>query len=320
MSAIANTGAPGLPEKGKEYPVPDEEQYTLKIVNRFKRVLTKAYTPGQTMRMFHPKMHGLVRATFMVNSDLEEQYRIGIFRTAKTYPAWIRLSNAKRKPSPDKKKDMRGFAIKLMGVEGQQLLKQNQNAGTQDFLMVTSPILQTKSVKDFQVAIFALTGGIIALFLYAITHVGTILRSIKMVGSCKNLLDQQYFSTVPSRFGTEALAVKYSVRPQKPINTSAPDKANVNYLREQLRKDLANGPVTYDFMVQFQEDPIKQPIEDPRIEWTTPFIKLATINILQQEFDNEAQNFYGENLSMSPWHGIEPHRPLGGVNRARKQV
>ncbi len=65
------------------------------------------------------------------------------------------------------------------------------------------------------------------------------------------------------------------------------------------------------------------PIEDPGHEWPesmSPFRKVATIRILQQEFDSDKQKEFGENLSFTPWHALPEHRPLGGVNRARKVV
>ena len=47
---------------------------------------------------------------------------------------------------------------------------------------------------------------------------------------------------------------------------------------------------------------------------------VAGIRIPQQNFDSVAQRTFGENLSYTPWHSLPVHRPLGGVNRARKIV
>jgi hypothetical protein len=65
------------------------------------------------------------------------------------------------------------------------------------------------------------------------------------------------------------------------------------------------------------------PIEDPGVEWPqamSPFRKLATIRIPAQQFDSPGQHAFGENLSFTPWHALPEHRPLGGINRARKVV
>ena len=37
-------------------------------------------------------------------------------------------------------------------------------------------------------------------------------------------------------------------------------------------------------------------------------------------FDTAEQNSFCENLSFSPWHCLDDHRPLGGINRARRFV
>lgn len=297
----------------------NEQKYTLKIANRFIEELKKYYTPEGFKRMFHPKMHGLVYAEFKVEENLAFKYNIGLFKSGKSYPAWIRLSNAKRHPSPDRKKDMRGMAIKLLGVDGKKLIEEKKNATTQDFLLVTSKTLQTKSVKDFQKSIYALTSGGIKLFFFAITHLPVIIRSIKQISKCSNVLEKSYFSTTPYLFGNNQ-AVKYAVFPQKKHNTPFPKSPKDNFLKDQLIKDLGEGDVYFDFKIQFQIDPKKMPIEDPTKEWKSPFIKVATIKIPKQKFNTQEQIKFGENLSFTPWHCIQEHRPIGGVNRARKKV
>ena len=65
------------------------------------------------------------------------------------------------------------------------------------------------------------------------------------------------------------------------------------------------------------------PIEDPGALWSdklSPFRKVATIRILTQEFDSVSQMAFGEDISFTPWHSLPDHRPLGGINRARKMV
>lgn len=88
---------------------------------------------------------------------------------------------------------------------------------------------------------------------------------------------------------------------------------------QQLNSDTA----TFDFMVQFQSDPYSMPIEDSGVAWdeaVSPFIKVATLNIGRQDFDSAKQREFGDNLSFNPWHCLPEHRPLGGINRARRQV
>ena len=305
---------------GAEYISPDEAIHIEKIIELFKRTLPRYYPTGTVKRMFHPKIHGLVKACFIVRPDLENEYRTGLFKPGAEYPCWIRLSNAKKTPSPDYKKDMRGMAIKLIGVEGEKLLEHDRHAVTQDFLLVTAKTLQTRSVKDFQRSLSALMGGGVKLFFYALTHPMVIIRSIRQISRCSNLLETSFFSTTPYRFGTDTRAVKYAVIPQDQHQSPMPPLPTDNFLKKRLITDLADADFYFDFLVQFQEDPVRMPVEDPTVEWTSPFIKLATIRIAKQTFNTSAQKEYGENLSFTPWHCTREHQPLGGVNRARKAV
>ncbi len=306
---------------GKEHIEPNEDRHIEKIIQAFKHVLPEYYPPGKVKRMFHPKMHGLVEATFSVPLDIEQKYQHGIFMPGAEYPCWIRFSNAKKKPASDCKKDMRGMAIKLIGVPGEKLLEEHVNDVTQDFLCVTTQTLQTRSVHDFQKSLSALMAGGFKLAWYALTHLQVVIRSMKQISACTNLLTTSFFSTTPYCFGNNKnTAVKYAVIPHKNQPADISGKETINFLKERLIRDLSKADFYFDFMIQFQEDAVTMPIEDPTVKWHSPFIKLATIKIPKQQFNSSAQQSYGESLSFTPWQCIQEHRPLGGVNRARKAV
>lgn len=304
---------------GEERPEPNEDFYAQKIADQFKETLSEYYENQLTKRMFHPKMHGLLSGEFIVEDNLPDELKKGVFSKAGTFPAWIRLSNAKRKKSPDKKKDMRGMAIKLLEVSGEKLLESETDARTQDFLLVTAETLQTRSVRDFQKSIDALLSGGLKLFFYAISHLKVIFRSLRQIDTCANLLEKKYFSMTPYQLGDQQ-AVKYCAMPKKTAISKIPKKPSDGFLREQLISDVKSSDQYFDFMIQLQKDAEKMPVEDPTVAWDSPFIKVATIRIPAQEFDSEAQRTYGENLSFTPWHTLEAHKPIGGVNRARKLV
>jgi hypothetical protein len=76
-------------------------------------------------------------------------------------------------------------------------------------------------------------------------------------------------------------------------------------------------------MVQPQVPGRNMPVEDPTVEWSerdSPFVTVAVITMRKREFDADRQNEFYENLSFSPWHTVEAHRPIGGLNRIRKAV
>jgi hypothetical protein len=99
--------------------------------------------------------------------------------------------------------------------------------------------------------------------------------------------------------------------------------ASDNYLREAVIRTLSEQDVEFDFMVQLQKDPHRQPIEDASIEWEeseTPFIPVARILIPRQKMDSAAQLAFADVISINPWHCLAEHRPLGSINRNRKAM
>ncbi|MFG0262438.1 MAG: hypothetical protein ACF788_08605 [Novipirellula sp. JB048] len=61
-------------------------------------------------------------------------------------------------------------------------------------------------------------------------------------------------------------------------------------------------------------------IENVSTQWPDPYVTVAKIKTLEQDFDSPAQRVKCEQPIFIPWHGIKEHRPLGGINRLRKAV
>jgi hypothetical protein len=304
-----------------EYPPAGEAGYTQDLAERLQAKIIKDYPTGIMRRDAHPKMHGVVKAEFIVEPDLPAEMRIGIFREPRTYQAWIRFSNQNATIQADIKNDIRGMAIKLMDVPGRKILEQEEDEQTQDFIVISTNVFVTRDVGEFDALVKSMTTGVLPMMWFFLTHwrVGwNLFTSMKKVA---NPLQIRYWSTTPYLFGENA--VKYSAIPQSPATDSIPTTPQDDFLRQAMIRQLKQGGATFDFAVQLQTNPDTMPIEDPGRAWSetaSPFRKLATINIQQQEFDSEAQRAFGENLSYSPWHSLPEHRPLGGINRARKVV
>ncbi len=306
---------------GQEYPPAGEEAYIKDLAERLKAKIIKDNPTGIMRRDAHPKMHGVVKAEFIIEPNLPEELQIGVFKEAKTYQAWIRFSNQDGSINPDIERDIRGMAIKLMGVPGKKLQEHEEDEQTQDFILISTNVFVTENVEEFDGLIKALTGGLLAKARFFATHwrvVGNLLKSMKKF---VNPLQIRYFSTTPYLWGNHA--VKYAATPHVTAADEIPVNPDDNFMRAAMKRQLEAEEATFDFSVQLQIDAETMPIEDPGKEWPeteSPFIKVATIKILQQTFDNEKQNEFGENLSFSPWHSIPEHRPLGGINRARRAI
>lgn len=313
------------PEPANEHPPQDEEVFTQRIIDLLKRQLEETYPTGTTRRGAQPKHHGCVKAEFIVESDLPEELRVGIFKQARTYPAWIRFANQSRIVQPDVKRDIRGMSIKLLEVEGEKLLEDEREEKTHDFVMISHNVFPAKNVAEFYRLLKAFDAGPLRLIWFFFNPFNLHLRVVKnLLAAMKkhaNPLEIRYWSTTPYQFGPKV--VKFSAQPCLNKSSQIPENPSDNYLREAMKAQLAHGEACFDFMIQFQTDPEQMPIEDPGRAWSeahSPFQKVATIRIPAQNFDSEEQMEFCENLSFTPWHSLPEHRPLGGVNRARKEV
>jgi hypothetical protein len=278
-------------------------------------------------RDVHPKQHGCVRAEFVVESALPETLRHGVLQASRTYAAVVRFSNSKQRD--DRLPDGHGMAIKLVGVEGEKLLAADGAATTQDFVLIDHPVFFARGVadlvplaRDFQ---RLMLGG-------PVQKAGTVLiamlssdrrfRLLRQAGAKRpdNPLEVQYWSTTPYKLGEGAM--KFSLRPQLDTAPQPPIKS-ADKLRLAMAAQLREREARFDFLVQLQTDPVTMPIEDATVRWdeaASPFRKVATLIIPRQIFDSPAQHAFGQNLSFSPWHGLLEHRPLGGINRARRMA
>jgi len=135
-----------------------------------------------------------------------------------------------------------------------------------------------------------------------------------------NLLAMTYWSQTPYKLGSGA--VKYLVTPSAGADTTVPLGASPDCLREALVEQLTlrKSGAQFDLSVNPQTDPDAMPVEDPTVEWTSAPVRLATISIYPQKFDVAEQKAFFANLSWNPWNALPEHRPLGGINRARKNV
>jgi hypothetical protein len=275
----------------------------------------------------HPKHHALLRTTVVVGDDVPADLRHGVFERPRRFEAWLRLSNGAPRVQPDEKKDQRGFALKLTGVEGPKLMEDERDATTQDFLLASAPRFFVRNVRDYVAFAEAMSKRprVRALgFFFGLNPLAWRLHELKVLKSSlthtEDLLATRYWSQVPSRLGPHV--VKYSARPLEPAAPAAVDNGP-DFLRARLASHLATHSARFEFLVQRQRDPRRQPVEDSTIEWLeseAPFERVATIEIPAQLFDSPAQMALAEHLSFTPWHTLGAHEPLGGVNRVRKAV
>ena len=318
------------PAVGEEYP-PEGEANAIETVLKIsldKLRATPAEPPGRPLqRGQHPKSHGCVRRV-RYRSERPAELRHGVFREARTYTALARFSSGISED--DRGGDIHGLAIKLLGVEGPRVLASDKEASTQDLLLSDQPVFFIRDAADYvpfsrQVLRLSRAPGWwkTAEVLFRAFVLGD--RRWRLAAGMRSkpadLLAQRYWSQTPYKL--DRLAVKYSLRPDPfPFPGAAPRNSKDQF-REALVAHLSHKQAVFDFLVQVQTDPAAMPVEDATVEWNeakSPPVKVATLRIPVQHFDTPAVRTFDENLSFTPWHSLETHRPLGGVNRCRKRV
>ncbi len=330
------------PEIGREYVQPGEEQDIEAMIATILRHLQKTYPPGGSLRQFHPKMHGFLTAEFLVDANLPVRMRQGFLQPGKTYKAWVRFSNANTRVSDDHKADLRGMAIKLLDVPGEMLEPDEGMPQSQDILLVSYPTLMSPDVASFRKNIRAICGGFGSMLWFGLNPMNwpALIRTLQSMKKTDHLFSLRYWSVSPSRLGTPDQAVKYSVVPTTAPTVAGGDSSRFavagqasslsvvarrgslgpDYLRDKMQRELSRRAFVFDFRVQFQEDAVSMPIENPCVEWKSPWHKVAQIILPMQVFTTAERVQAGEQASFSPWHSLPEHRPLGGISRARRKV
>ena len=307
----------------KEVILPGEEQRLEEIGKAFAAIQEARARKHGMGRGLHIKPHAGLKASFTVNADVPEYARVGLFAKPDTYKAYVRFSNGMGLRQDDRTPDVRGIAVKLVGVGGKKVIPPLADAKTQDFLAIQGAGLPISTGEDFA---FIVLAGMkpLTLFPKLVSRfgIGGTFRLLKGLAKSRqpppgSQATRDYFSAVPIKFGPYAVRYKF-----KALQTDeGPAGDTPDYLSTELQKRISAGPVAFDFQVQFFIDEKQTPIEDAAVDWAAaPFVTLGRLTITQQNPgspEGEALTKYVESLSFDPWHAQEELRPIGNFMRAR---
>lgn len=305
----------------------DEVEQTQRSIQNFMKVLERNKTT-YVARGAHSKGHACVKAYFDVLETIPSNLQHGVFHTpGKKYKSWIRFSNGRSsmKNNHDADKDARGMAIKLINIYDDNLIKEKGATDTQEFLMHDAPVFFAANIDDYNK--FVESDDKILYFIADINPFKWKLRELfHGLATLKEAPDSplltQYFSNTAYKLGPHN--IKFTAKSCTHSNTvPIQDRADSDFLRKTMIEHLKQDEGCFDFMIQLQDPNKYMPIEDPSIKWKesdSPFVSVARITIFQQQFDSIDQRNFCENLSFSPWNSLDEHRPIGELNRIRKEV
>lgn len=292
------------------------------------------------LRDAHAKSNGLLKGELIVHADLPPELRQGMFATPGSYPVVARLSSAPSDIHSDKIPAARGFAIKVIGVEGERLTGDIGGAN-QDFLMVNFPSLAFGTIEKYKVMLSLLEANAQAPDTLQRLLAGTAHGAKQLVealgGAAGATLDglardnhhplgETYHTQAAIRFGQ--YVAKLSLRPVSASVTALTGKpvADVDYatLRDVVADHFLQQGAEYELCAQLCVDLAQMPVEDAAVTWPealSPHRPLATLRFAPQATANPARQVFGDDvLSFNPWNGIAAHQPLGGIMRIRRSA
>jgi hypothetical protein len=302
----------------KEVVAPGESELFERLAQDLARLQAKVGAKrGSLDRGLHAKSNAAARAQFEVLADVPAHLKVGLFAAPRTYDAVVRFSNGGPGRQADRRPDVRGIGVKVLGVDGKKLIPGMEDCRTQDFLAILSATTPFRSPEEF-VWLVTNAGNPLTLLPKALLHLGPA-RALKLLGQLQKglgapltaLHGNTYYSALPIRFGP--YAAKYRFVPDGVASTPADVDAD---LGEALLRRLDAGPLRWHFEVQLFSDEATTPIEDTTVEWTTPWHRLATLTLPKQA-PLPAFTAWVESLSFDPWHALVEFRPVGAMMRAR---
>lgn len=282
------------------------------------RAAERGSAPARTL---HIKQHLGAVGELVVKSP--EGARSGVFgMSGKSWPVYVRFSNGSSRHQPDGQPDVRGFALKLVGVPGKKLIPGLEQEVTQDFLFIDSPAIPFKTPDEFMVFVRAAKDGPAKLLPRLVKSFG-LTRALALVWGSVTGEKVQSFAThtfhtaAPIAFGKSA--AKLALVPASTSPAPAVAKGD-DFLRADLNARLAQGPLVWTLRAQLFVDEQSTPIEDASVVWQGAWLDLATLTLPRQDTESARGREISElvsQLSFDPWHAIAEHRPLGAIMRAR---
>ena len=325
-----------------ERPAPDEAGTGegLEAALRSIRETTFSHS-GRATRSVHAKSHGIVTGTLTVADALPPAYAQGVFSAPGTYDVVMRFSTLPGDMLSDDVSTPRGVALKVIGVQGARL-SGSEGDVTQDFIMVNAPAFAAPTPKKFlgSLKLLARTTDRAPGAKEVLSHLARAAEALLEAFGHKSptvatlggqpathVLGDSFYTQTPFLHGVHY--GKFALRPVSPGLTALTGaKVDVadqpDALRAAVIDHFSRDGGEWALQVQLATDAAAMPIEDASVVWPedkSAYVTVGHVRVPPQNAWSEAmRRAVDDGLSFSPWHGLAAHRPLGGVNRARRDT
>ena len=304
---------------------PDEAQRFAAYAQQFAAIQARKSKKYGVGRVLHRKQITAAQGTLDVLPNLPPFARQGLFAKPARLDVWVRLSNGGMDRASDRTPDVRGFAMRVLGVRGDSALG-NGPAVSQDFALINQEVFAFPQSAEFVDFVVAASKGNAALLRFLIRRYGWLggpVQLLKLASTMskpfRGFATQAFFSAAPIACG--AYAVRVRLVPD-PGNGRAHKAAPADWggdFSDRLRKQ----PLHWDLQLQPFVSEELTPIEDASVNWPTPYTTVARLTLPQQDTASKAGQALTTQIEAAvfdPWQALAAHRPLGEVMRARKVV
>jgi len=322
MAPTVGTPTPGT--GWQERIAPDEEARYTEAARIFAEIQQRKALRFGAGRALHRKQITAASGTLDVLDGLPQWAGQGLFATPGGHDVWVRLSNGGLDKQKDSMPDIRGFSLRVFGVQGEAAL--GGQAVSQDFLLINQEKFAFAGSDEFVRFVEAASWGHGSLLKYMFRRYG-LFGGPKMLGHMLRMAGRPFtgfateplFSAVPMANGPYAVRVRL----QPAAANGAPTPGANQDWGADVAARLARGALHWDLQLQPWTDEATTPIEDASVNWPTPYLTVARLALPRQRVDDaegEALALRTEAGVFDPWQALAAHRPLGDVQRARKVV
>ncbi|SEN09124.1 hypothetical protein SAMN05428959_101148 [Duganella sp. CF517] len=317
----------------------DEQQLIASIVEQMAASSRCAFERHRhAIRDAHAKSNGLLTGELVVHDNLPPELRQGVFATPRTYAIVARLSSAPSDIHSDEIPAARGFAFKIIGVDGARLAP--DIAGhNQDFLMVNFPALAFGTLPKYKRMLGLLEANAAAPDAFQRLVAGTAHGAKQVLeglgGTPGATLDglardnhhplgETYHTQAALRYGDHIAKLSLAPASAEVRALSGRDVDDIGYagMRDAIGAHFAGAGAEYTLSAQLCVDLQRMPVEDAAIAWPeelSPHRPVATLRFAPQSTAHPARQVYGDDsLSFNPWNGVAAHQPLGAIMRVRR--
>lgn len=309
----------------KEVVAADEMERFTRYGEQFAAIQARKSVKYGVGRALHRKQLTAAAGTLEVLPALPDFARHGLFAATGQHEVWVRLSNGGMNRAPDAVPDIRGFALRVFGVQGESALG-NGPAKSQDFTLINQEKFAFAKSDEFVDFVAAAANGNGALLKFLIKRYGLfagparIAQMLKTVSKpFRGFATEMLFSNVPMACGPYAVRVRLVPAESNGKATRGANKDWGGDFSARLRQQALH----WDMQLQPFVSEKLTPIEDASINWASPYTTVARLTLPQQDTGSAHGKPLCERVEASvfdPWQALAAHRPLGDVQRARKVV